>query len=101
MIQSTRLAKAVYRAGRLLHHVKRPVRVYTMGPDRVSHVFARWQWRALNSCFTLLAWAQSIDREHFEHWAYFHYDCNSGNGPHGQCYGCGSQVCPASPDDDE
>lgn len=97
MVQSTRLAKAVYKLGGLIHGIQRPTRLYKWDVETETFTKTNYRWLGLGTGLTLsLSWAQKLDREHYDHWAYQHTEeCGD------PCDTCGGRFCPWEDEDDD
>jgi len=94
MIQSRRLAKAVYWAAGHLSRIKTYRRMYevvSFTPVVTKPVGRRWLSCELS--MTLLKLSMRLDWDHWDHWALDH----TGH-PTVLCPGCGAPMCP---DDDD
>ncbi len=103
MIQSTKLAKAVYWLSGQVSRIRTPQRRWGMNPnsDDMTNMFTRLPGLTWSSCrwtWKILGWAQRLDRKHFDHWALDHE--GHANTP---CPDCKGEICalPEEEYDDE
>lgn len=98
-MQNTKLAKAVYNLSGRVSKIKSYRQTYRManqdewlaaeGDMKMMFQPAGRRWSSIKLTWTLLALANRLDKEHFDHWALKHTGACSAE----LCFDCGGWVC--------
>lgn len=81
----TIIAKALYKISGHLLRIKTYQRLWRW--NSVTHeTEAVWRWSACSFSTTMLKWSMKVDRDHWDHWALVHTQCDPT--PCTTCGGC-------------